>query len=240
MDRQTDRTSTPTGCWQRRVGLSAIFLALAAVPVIAGGAGVAAQEQIDHLVREALGDERRLVVEVANLDSRLKQAPCDSVEPFVPAGARLWGRTTIGIRCADGVQWNVALPIHVRVFGPALVASTTLLAGTPASDGAFRMAEIELSRQSGKVLDDPTLLDGKVLSRAIAAGQPLRASDLRVLQTVTPGDPVHIKLIGNGFEIGAEGVALSGAGEGQTVRVRTDAGKVLSGTTRGRTVEIRM
>ena len=240
MDRQTDSTSTPTGCWQRRLGLSAFCLALAAVPAVASGADVAVREQIDQLVREALGDERRLVIEVTNLASRLAKAPCNQVEPFVPSGARLWGRTTIGLRCAGDTRWNVSQPVNIRVFGQALVASSTVLANTPASDAALRLAEVELTRQSAKLLDDPALLDGKVISRAIAAGQPLRASDLRVLQTVSPGDPVHIRLLGNGFEIGAEGVALSGAGEGQAVRVRTDAGKVLSGTTRGRTVEIQM
>ena len=240
MERQTDRISTAIGRWPRRLGLSAIVIALAAMPAVAGGADVATRGQIEQLVREALGTGRRLVVDVGDLDRRLRQAPCQQLEPFVPAGARVWGRTTIGLRCTDGTRWNVSLPIHVRVFGPALVAGTTALAGRPAADGAFRLAEVELSREAGRLLDDPALLDGKVLARVIAAGQPLRASDLRVLQTVTPGDPVQIRLIGNGFEIGAEGVALSGAGDGQAVRVRTDAGKVLSGTARGRTVEIRM
>jgi flagella basal body P-ring formation protein FlgA len=63
---------------------------------------------------------------------------------------------------------------------------------------------------------------------------------LRVVQAVAAGDPVRIRLLGQGFEIAATGVALSGAGEGQTVRVRTDNGRVLSGTARGRVVEIQM
>lgn len=240
MNRQTDRTPTPIGCWQRRLGVSAVFIALAIVPAVAAGVDVAPREQIDRLVHEALGDQHRVEVDVGNLDARLRQAPCEQVEAFVPAGARLWGRSSVGVRCMDGVRWNVAVPINVRVFGPALVASSLILAGSPASAGDFRLAEVELSRQTRNLLQDPALLDGKVLGRSISAGQPLRAEDLRVAQTVAPGDPVHIRLVGNGFEIGAEGVALSGAGEGQPVRVRTDNGKVLSGTARGRTVEIQM
>lgn len=248
----------------------ALVLALATLPALAGGGAAAEREQasraqadraqadrasadrergsreqqvrkrIDRLVRETLGDERRIVVDTPNLASRLGLAPCDRVEPFVPAGARLWGRTAIAIRCADDTRWNASLPVNVRVFGPALVASSTVLAGTPAAAGAFRLTEVDLTAQPGKPVDDPALLEGRVLGRAIASGQPLRASDLRVLQTVSPGDPVQIRLLGNGFEIGAEGVALSGAGDGQAVRVRTDTGKILSGTARGRTVEIRM
>ncbi len=240
MNRQTDRTATPTGCWQRRLGVPAVFIALAVMPGVAGGADVAPREQIERLVHQALGDQQRVEVDVGNLDVRLRQAPCERLEAFVPAGARLWGRSLVGIRCVDGPRWNTAVPINVRVFGPALVASTLVLAGTPASASDFRLAQIELTRQNRNLLQDPALLDGKVLGRAVSAGQPLRAEDLRVAQTVAPGDPVHIRLLGSGFEIGAEGVALSGAGDGQPVRVRTDNGKVLSGTARGRTVEIQM
>lgn len=256
MNRQTDRTPTPTGCWQRRLGLSAILIALAVVPAVAAGADVAPREQlrdaagerspgqprqqIDRLVRQTLGERNRLEIDVPNLDVRLRQAPCPRVEPYVPSGARLWGRTSVGMRCADGTRWQVAVPVHVRVFGPALVANTTLLAGATAGEQDVRLAEVELTRQTRTLLQDPTLLTGKVLGRAVAAGQPLHAEDLRVARTLAPGDPVQIRLLGTGFEIGAEGVALSGAGDGQTVRVRTDSGKVLSGTARGRTVEIPM
>ena len=270
MNGQTDRTPTSTGRWQHRLGISAIFIALAVVPVVAAGAPgattattatsvtsttnatnamgssgatgahVAAREQIDRLVRKTLGERHRVEIDHVNLDQRLRQAPCERLEPFVPAGARLWGRSSVGMRCADGTKWNVAIPINVRVFGPALVASTTVLGGAPASERDFRLAEVELTRQSRNLVDDPTLLNGRVLGRAVSAGQPLRAEDLRVAQTVAPGDPIQIRLIGNGFEIGAEGVALSGAGDGQPVRVRTDNGKILSGTARGRTVEIQM
>jgi flagella basal body P-ring formation protein FlgA len=50
-----------------------------------------------------------------------------------------------------------------------------------------------------------------------------------------------VRVIGNGrgFSISAEAIALASAQEGQAVRVRTDSGRVLSGTARaGRQVEV--
>jgi len=47
-------------------------------------------------------------------------------------------------------------------------------------------------------------------------------------------------VIGEGFTISSEGFAVVGAGEGQTLRVRTGQGKLLVGTVRERVVEVRL
>jgi hypothetical protein len=53
----------------------------------------------------------------ASPDSRLKLAPCVTVQPYLPAGSR---NARIGLRCADaGVRWNIFLP---GMYG--LVAAT--------------------------------------------------------------------------------------------------------------------
>ena len=53
------------------------------------------------------------------------------------------------------------------------------------------------------------------------------------------GDPVRLHLAGPGFSITAGGQALGTAGAGQSVRVRTDLGKILTGVAReGRRVDV--
>jgi hypothetical protein len=44
----------------------------------------------------------RMEVEVGALDRRLTLAPCAQVEPYLPAGSRLWGKTRVGLRCVQG------------------------------------------------------------------------------------------------------------------------------------------
>jgi flagella basal body P-ring formation protein FlgA len=215
------------------------FACSGAAPV-AHAVDAATDALVTQFVQQAVGEGYRVDVEVGQLDPRIRLAPCARLEPYVPGSARLWGRTLIGVRCVEGASWNVSLPIHVRVYGQALVANTTLLAGTAASEADFRLAEVDLTREGRNLIGDPGALANRTLSRPIAAGQPLRADHLRVAQVVSPGDPVRIRLLGTGFEIASEGVALSGAGEGQVLRVRTENGRVLSGTARGRIVEIRL
>ena len=73
----------------------------------------------------------RTEIELGELDSRLRLAPCAKVEPFLPPGARLWGKTRLGLRCVQGTsRWTVFLPLTVKAFGPAWVVRGDIASGT--------------------------------------------------------------------------------------------------------------
>ena len=182
----------------------------------------------------------RVKVSVGRLDGNTRLAPCARLEPFLPPNARLWGRSHIGVRCVEGASWSTYVPVTVSVFGRALVADLPLAAGTFADPRSFRIDEVELTAVRGLPVSDPATLAGRTLSRSLNAGAVLRADDLRTPQTVAAGDPVRIRLIGQGFTIASEGFAVAGGGEGQALKVRTGQGKLLVGTVRGQVVEIRL
>jgi flagella basal body P-ring formation protein FlgA len=179
-------------------------------------------------------------VAVGQLDPRLQLAPCQRIEPYVLPGTRLWGRTAIGVRCVEGAGWAVSLPITVTVRGRAVVVGEPLAAGASPATASLRIEEAELTREPGTPVTDPAQLVGKTLTRPLSPGQVIRVEHLRVAQTVAPGDPIRIQMVGQGFSIQAEGQALAGGGDGQTIRVRTENGRILAGTLRGRTVEVRI
>lgn len=188
----------------------------------------------------AVGDAgARIEVALGQLDPRLQLAPCARVEPFLPANARLWGRSRVGLRCAAGANWSVQMPVTVRVFGPALVATRPLAVGEVPAAADLRTAEIEWTREPQGVATDAAQLDGRVLARAVAAGQPLPLAALRAPQVIAAGDPVRLLGQGEGFTVAADAVALGAALDGQPVRVRTDSGRIMTGTARnGRRVEV--
>jgi flagella basal body P-ring formation protein FlgA len=220
----------------------ASFVALAAASALPSTATAqAAPDPIRGFVERQLPSGLgRVEVSVGALDPRLQLAPCQRVEPYLLPGTRLWGRTAIGVRCIEGANWAVALPITVTVRGRALVAGEPLAAGAAPATASLRLEEAELTREPGTPVTDPAQLVGRTLVRPVAAGQVLRVEHLRVATTVAAGDPVRIQVVGQGFVIQADGHALAAAGDGQTLRVRTDSGRVLAGTLRGRTVEVRI
>jgi flagella basal body P-ring formation protein FlgA len=183
----------------------------------------------------------RVEIAFGRLDARMQLAPCQRIEPYVPSGARLWGRSSIGLRCRDGIsRWNVYLPVEVRVFVPALVAVRAVPAGQPLGAEDVQTEEVDITREPAGLLTHPNQLDRRITARAIAAGAPLRQDMLRARPVIAQGDQVKVVYLGAGFVVAAEGKALTAAGDGQTVRVQVDSGRVVSGTAReGRQVEMR-
>ncbi len=190
--------------------------------------------------QQALPGVNRVEIEVGRLDPRLKLAPCERVEPYLPTATRLWGKARIGLRCTAGPsQWNVYLPITVKVYGPAWVASTTLTAGSTIGPADLVQGEIDFAEETAPVVVDPEQAIGRELSRRVAAGQGLRTTDIRPRQWFAAGDMVKVVAQGRGFSISGSGKALAHGVEGRTIRVRTDAGKIVSGLATGdRLVEI--
>ncbi len=172
----------------------------------------------------------RVQVRVGQLDARLRLAPCASVQPYLPSGTRLWGASRIGLRCSDpGVRWNVYLPIDVDIFGPALVAQAALPAGHVLTDGDLRRGEVNLAASRSAPLANAELAVGRALVRPLSVGQALQSSDLRARQWFAAGDSVRLVASGSGWRIHGEGQALAPGVEGQSVRVRTESGRVITG-----------
>jgi len=186
-----------------------------------------------------LGGQVRMEITVGNLPAGMQLAACARAEPFLPGNARLWGRSHIGMRCVDGANWSVLVPVTVKFFGPALVATRPLPALQPVPPADLRTAEVEWTREAQGVATDLAQLDNRVLMRPVGMGQPIPLGALRAPQVVGQGDPVKVLGQGRGFSIQTDGVALAAALDGQPIRVRTESGRILTGTARpGRVVEV--
>jgi len=190
--------------------------------------------------RAAAPPNTRVAVEIGALDARLRLAPCQQIQPYLPPGMAVWGRSRIGLRCTDGVaRWNVTLPVRVAVFGRAVVANGPLPAGVNLSQDQLALADIDIAAEPGAVFTDPALLVGRVLARPVAASEALRAPALKSRQWFAAGETVQVRVAGEGFALTSEAQAMSAGIEGQEVRVRFESGRVASGRAVGeRKVEL--
>lgn len=178
----------------------------------------------------ASGTPLRMEVVVGELDPRLRLAPCARVEPYLPPGSKLWGRTRLGLRCVQGpTAWNVFLPVTVKAFGPAWVLVGNVAPGAPLAAGDAVESEVDWAADGAPVVANPEQWIGQVASRQLVAGQALRQSMLRAPQLFRAGAQVKVVARGPGYAVSAAGQALTAAGAGETVRVRMDNGKIVSG-----------
>jgi flagella basal body P-ring formation protein FlgA len=172
----------------------------------------------------------RMEVKVGSLDSRLRLAPCGNVEPYLPPGSRLWGRTRIGLRCLDGVsRWNVSLPVTVNAFGNAWVIKAPIQAGTAITQDDVVEAEVNWAEESNAVIRDRALWVGQIATRQLTTGQTLRQGMVKPAQVFQAGAQVRVVAQGPGFEVSSDAQALSAGVVGQIARVRMDNGRVSSG-----------
>ena len=173
----------------------------------------------------------RMEVSVGSLDSRLRLAPCARVEPYLPSGARLWGRTRIGLRCVEGATaWNVFLPVTVKAFGPAWVLAGPVAAGAVLTAEDAVEGEVDWAAEAAPVMANPDMWVGQVAARTLAGGQALRQSMVRAPHLFRAGAQVRIVAQGPGYAVTSAGQAMTAGAAGQTVRIRMANGRVISGT----------
>ena len=167
---------------------------------------------------------------INEIDQRITLSECARLEAFLPSGSQLMGKTAIGVRCNEANGWSIFVPVQIRISLNLLVSARPLPLGHTLQKEDIASQAIETSRTDG--LTDPKQAVGKVLRYNIAAGQVLREDTLRLPYSVTQGQIVQLVVQGSGFSIRSEGVALSNASEGQTVQIRTNLGRVISGVAR--------
>jgi len=172
----------------------------------------------------------RMDVQVGALDSRVRLAVCGNVEVYVPPGARLWGRSRVGVRCIDGMsRWNVTLPVTVRAMGEAWVMKNQLPSGATVSESDVTRGEVDWAEDQNAVLTERSAWLGQTASRILPTGQALRQGMFRPAQVFQAGASVKIVAQGPGFQISSEAQALSAGVVGQQARVKMENGRVATG-----------
>ncbi|KAA1012421.1 flagellar basal body P-ring formation protein FlgA [Paraburkholderia panacisoli] len=166
---------------------------------------------------------------------------CTALEPFMPTGARLWGRTTVGVRCAGERPWTIYLQARVSLHATYYLAARAMAPGEVLTAADLVARDGDLTGLPQAIVTDPSQAIGSVSLARIAGGMPLRRDMLKSASAIAIGQTVRVVAAGNGFSISSEGSAMNNASPGQQVRVKTANGQIISGIVKdGATVEIQL
>lgn len=173
----------------------------------------------------------RMEVQVGKLDPRLNLAPCLRVEPYLPSGSKLWGRTRIGMRCVEGAKpWNVFMPVTIRAFGPAWVLVNNVSMGEVLTHEHAMQSEVDWAESPHSIIALPDDWVGQTAARNLTAGMALRQTMVKAPEIFKPGAGVKVVVQGSGFAVTSSGKALESGSAGQNVRVRMENGRTVIGT----------
>ena len=177
-------------------------------------------------------------LEAGRLDERLHLPACPA-----PLRSRTASETatamSVEIRCETAATaWKLFVPVSVNVQVPVLVATRGMARGQTVS-----AADVEVQTRDRATLGTAWLSSVEelqadaaphVLSRAVAPGSVLSPSQFVSARVVRRGQSVTLVGRSGGFEVRAQGKALSDAGTGERVRVENlSSRRVVEGEVRG-------
>ncbi|SHG44186.1 flagellar basal body P-ring formation chaperone FlgA [Massilia sp. CF038] len=192
-----------------------------------------------YLQTQTAGLPGEVSVTVGAVDPRTQLAACPAPQAIQQPGARAWGKTTVGVRCAAPSVWTVYIQAQVSVQAEYVTAAMPLAQGQVIDASQLVMVKGDLAALPNGVLTDMTQAVGKTSSMSLAAGAPLRPELLRSKPVVQQGQAVKVISSGAGFQVSADAKAIGNAAEGQVVQVRTPGGAILSGVAKaGGLVEV--
>lgn len=182
---------------------------------------------------EAFGTPETTVSATAGaLDPRLALAGCaGELTPFLPSGASVKGRTTVGVRCPDAGGWSIYVPVTVESATQLAVARRALARGEMPAPSDLDLVSRTVPGLPTQFLARPADTGGRRLRRPVAAGDPIPIDALAAPVLVERGQQVTLLAAAAGIAVRANAVALDDGGFGDRVRVRNAvSGRIIEGS----------
>lgn len=189
------------------------------------------QTVMQYVQGQTQGYPGKVNIEIQPLDNRIRVADCDLMEAFNVQGARLWGKTHIGVRCLQSATkpWTLYVQADVQVWGEYAVIGLPVSQGSPVQASDVVMQTGDLTKLPSGIITDVSMLEGKKASLNMPLGTVLRPELLKAMPVIMQGQMVQLNSRGDGFVISADGTAMQTANVGQVVDVKVSNGQIVKG-----------
>lgn len=175
----------------------------------------------------------QVTVNVDKIDKYLTLPKCAELQPYVPSGSRLWGKTSIAVRCNHrDINWAIYVQAEINVMADILHLARPVSTGHALTYEDIALQNVNLTQMPDGIFTDASQIVGKIATNNLTVGQPIRQNMLRAPYVIQRGQKVNLIVKGRGFSISSEGSALTDAAENQVVQVRNKTGKIMSGFAR--------
>lgn len=225
------------------VRLMALIQRMALLSPLVCGAAAAAEnlqsiEEIGELVRSELmsaADDANLeqaVIDISMPDGRLRLQSCPSsaLQAKVASSTRLPGRASVEVSCESEHRWKIYVQGSVATKARIPVPRWNIPRDQQIMLADIEYREITMTEPLNGVIDREELIIGKIASRFLTAGEPLRTSHLSTPLLVERGQNVTIRYRVGQLELTATGTAQAAGHQGDWIRVRnTNSGSLVEG-----------
>ena len=180
-------------------------------------------------------------IEVSRLDGRSRLPRCTRpLRSFLPTGARIRHRTTVGIQCPDNPGWKVYLPVSVTAFAQVLVATRPLPPGTVIQRADVQAVKRDIASLGYGYIG--RLDDGGAYrtTRSISQGAVLTPVMVEAAVMIRRGQKVTLLAHSGAVSVSMAGIATSEGSLGKRISVKNiNSGREVEGIGRSaETVEV--
>ncbi|GMR08796.1 MAG: flagellar basal body P-ring formation chaperone FlgA [Gammaproteobacteria bacterium] len=204
--------------------------------MVVSGDGFQSLHSIRQIVEEFLHKQLDskyddVEISIGQLGPRLKLAPCpERMQPFLHAGARLRGYTTVGVRCTNP-NWKLYVSANIKIFKDVLIARRPLARGMKLSGKDFILERRDINTLYTGYITDLNDVIGKVLKRPLVFGKAVNPLMIESPNAVRRGQRITILAGNKRFSVRMPGKALSDGKPGQIIRVKNLSSKrIIEGT----------
>lgn len=192
----------------------------------------AAESQIRALSGDKVGT---LLVSTETLDPRLRLAQCPTpLESFLPSGANLGVRATVAVRCSQGTQWTLYVPVNIESETSVLTLLNDTAKDTPLRADHVTVAVRRVPGLRSRYLTEVKQLNNQRLKRSLTAGTILTPEALAPTLLVKRGQEVTLLASMGGIEVRSRGTALGDGSVNSRIQVRNSTTtKVVEGVVDG-------
>ena len=165
-------------------------------------------------------------IEMGYLDKRLHMPACDTpLQGFLPAGGRMVGNVTVGVRCGGPKPWSLYVQAKARLISAVVVSNHPISRGSRIGASDVSLEERDVGRIVGGYLTDLTPVVGQVANRSVRAGMVLNRTMMEAAVMIRRGEHVTITARSGGLVVRQEGEALEDGALGEVIRVRNRSSK---------------
>lgn len=193
-------------------------------------AGWVTFEQLHTLVApDSLPKDATVHVKLVKQDERIGSPACPEALFSNTTNNRLWGRTFLKVQCIGGESNGFFVGVDFDVFAPVLVMKKTIPIGQALGPDDVEFSTMNIAQLPQGWINNMTHIHNKTATRPLTPGLVLRQDYIKGTPLIRRGDTVRVMMKGQGFSIGGSAQAVEAAEQGQTVKVKTPQGKILTG-----------
>ena len=205
-------------------------------PVSASTSGIESAQRISDTARQYIAkrhpwQSQTTRVSVGKLDPRTRLPRCSqALEAFLPPGAQIRRRTTVGVRCSGQQPWKIYLPVTVAAYAKVMVSKRPIAPGETVTPADVSWVEREVSTLSYGYLRSLQQPGGMRSRRSIAQGAVITANMLEAGTLINKGQQVTLRSDSGAISVSMRGLALEDGAVGSLIKVRNlSSGKQLEG-----------